>query len=129
MSAHRNVWSVCHVWRGPTVAELALMKFASLSATRFLCAAALCVLATIAHAAEVMPPKPELYFNDYAKVVSTPVAQKLDRQLEDFEKATSIQVVVAIFPKMDSPSSLEDYVHRMSDLPGLEHPVHVILQR
>jgi uncharacterized protein len=60
-----------------------------------------------------MPPPPARYFNDYAGVVSAPVADRLNRQLEDFEKSTSSQVVVAIFSKMESPSSVEDYVHRM----------------
>ena len=68
---------------------------------------------TLLRAAEVMPPAPTLYFNDYAHVVSAPAADRLNRQLEDFEKATSSQVVVALFPKMESPSSIEDYVHRM----------------
>ncbi len=60
-----------------------------------------------------MPSVPAHYFNDYAQVVSAPAADRLNRQLEDFEKATSSQVVVGVFPKMESPSSIEDYVHRM----------------
>ncbi len=65
-------------------------------------------------AAEVMPPKPARYFNDYAGVVSSGTAQKLNQQLEDFEKATSSQVVVAVFPKMQSGSSIEDYTIRIA---------------
>jgi len=64
-------------------------------------------------AAEVMPPKPANYFNDYAGVVPAAVAQRLNRTLEDFEKATSSQVVVAVFPKLETDSSLEDYTHRI----------------
>lgn len=60
-----------------------------------------------------MPPRPALYFNDYAKVVSPATAGQLNKTLEDFEKATSSQVVVAVFPKMQSPSSIEDYCHRI----------------
>ena len=64
-------------------------------------------------AAEVIPPAPANYFNDYAGKVSAATAQQLNRTLEDFEKATSSQVVVAVFPKMQSGSSLEDYSHRV----------------
>ena len=63
--------------------------------------------------AEVMPPAPVRYFNDYAKVVPAQAADRMNRQLESFEKESSIQVVVAVFPKMESLSSIEDYVHRM----------------
>jgi uncharacterized protein len=64
-------------------------------------------------AAEVIPRSPEKYFNDYAGVVSKQTAQNLNRQLEDFEKATSSQIVVAIYPKMQSGSSVEDYAQHI----------------
>ncbi len=64
-------------------------------------------------AAEVIPPAPPNYFNDYAGRISAATAQRLNAQLEDFEKATSSQVVVAVFQKMQSDSSLEDYAHRV----------------
>ena len=76
------------------------------------CAFAL-VLAASTRAAEVIPPAPPRYFNDRAGVVSQQVAQGLNRQLEEFEKATSSQIVVAIYPKMQSGSSLEDYAQRI----------------
>jgi hypothetical protein len=47
-------------------------------------------------AAEVIPPKPERYFNDYAGVASLAVQQRLDRQLEDLEKTNSTQIIVVI---------------------------------
>ena len=72
---------------------------------------ALCAATT--WAAEVMPPAPKDHFNDFAHVVSSQTAQTLNRVLEDFEKQTSSQVVVAVFPTMQSPSSIEDYVHRI----------------
>jgi uncharacterized protein len=65
-------------------------------------------------AAEVIPPSPSLYFNDYANVVSSGTAEQLNQKLADFEKATSDQVVVAIFPKMESDSSIEDYTVRVA---------------
>jgi uncharacterized protein len=66
------------------------------------------------NAAEVIPPPPERYFNDYAKVISPPVSQQLNAQLEQFERDTSNQIVVAIFPKMQSDSSIEDYTVRVA---------------
>lgn len=70
-------------------------------------------------AAEVMPPKPARYFNDYAKVISPATADQLNAELESFERATSSQVVVALFPKMQSNSSIEDYCHRIYESWGI----------
>ena len=67
-----------------------------------------------AFGAEVMPQKPARYFNDYAGVVSVPVQQELDRKLEAFEKSDSTQVIVAIYPKMQSDSDVADYTQRVA---------------
>jgi uncharacterized protein len=64
-------------------------------------------------AAEVMPPAPPRYFNDYSLTVSGPVVEELDKQLADFERQTSSQIVVAIFRKADTDSSIQDYSHRI----------------
>jgi uncharacterized protein len=65
-------------------------------------------------AAEVIPPKPDKYFNDYAGVISPATAARLNQRLEEFERASSSQVVVAIYPKMESDSSIEDYTVRVA---------------
>ena len=65
-------------------------------------------------AAEVIPPAPRLYFNDYADVVSADTAAQLNQTLENFEKDNSSQIVVAVFPKMQSDSSIEDYTVRVA---------------
>lgn len=65
-------------------------------------------------AAEVIPPAPDRYFNDYAHVVDPGTAQQLNSQLEQFEKETSNQILVAVFPKMQSDSSIEDYTVRVA---------------
>lgn len=65
-------------------------------------------------AAEVMPPAPAKYFNDYAQVVSTDTAAQLNQALENFEKESSSQILVAVFPKMQSDSSVEDYTVRVA---------------
>ena len=74
---------------------------------------------TSLHAAEVIPPKPSAYFNDYAGVVSKEAAHRLNEQLAQFERETSNQVVVAIFPKMQSDSSIEDYGQRVAQAWGV----------
>jgi uncharacterized protein len=65
-------------------------------------------------AAEVIPPAPTRYFNDYARVVSPATAERLNSMLEDFERESSSQIVVAVFPKMQSDSSIEDYTVRVA---------------
>lgn len=76
--------------------------------------ALLFVASTHGFAAEVIPPKPAGYFNDYAGVVSKEAASRFNEQLAQFERDTSNQVVVAVFPKMQSDSSIEDYTHRVA---------------
>lgn len=72
-----------------------------------------------AGAAEIIPPKPEHYFNDYAGVVSRGVADRLNTQLAEFERDTSNQVVVAVYRKMQSESSIEDYTRRVAQAWGV----------
>jgi uncharacterized protein len=67
-----------------------------------------------ASAAEVIPPAPARYFNDYANVVSSATASRLNQTLEDFERATSSQIIVAVFPKMQTDSSIDDYTVRVA---------------
>ncbi len=65
--------------------------------------------------AERIPPAPPRYFNDYAGVVSRPVADQLNTQLEQYERASSNQLLVAIYPKMESDSSVQDYTVRVAE--------------
>lgn len=67
-----------------------------------------------AFAAEVIPPAPTKYFNDFANVVAPPTAASLNQTLEDFERQTSEQIVVAVFPTMQTDSSVEDYTLRVA---------------
>ena len=70
--------------------------------------------ASILSAAEVVPAPPQQYFNDYAHVVSAGTATRLNQQLEQFERDTSSQILVVIYPKMQSDSSIEDYTVRVA---------------
>jgi uncharacterized protein len=69
--------------------------------------------------AEVMPGKPANYFNDYAHAVQPGVAESLDRQLAQFERDTSNQLLVAIYATLQTDSSLEDYTQRVTDSWGV----------
>src|SRR5207245_324660 len=77
------------------------------------------LFAVSSHAAEVIPPKPDRYFNDYAGVVSKEAAYRFNEQLAQFERETSDQVVVAIFPKMQSDSDVADYTQRVAQAWGV----------
>ncbi|MBC7367821.1 MAG: TPM domain-containing protein [Undibacterium sp.] len=66
-----------------------------------------------ARAAEVIPPAPRDHFNDYAGVVRADTARQLNAELTQFERDTSNQLIVAIFPRMQSDSSIEDYTARV----------------
>ena len=79
----------------------------------------LVLLSSFARAAEVIPPAPQNHFNDYAGVVSAGTANQLNTELAQFERDTSNQLVVAIFPHMQSDSSIEDYTVRVAQAWGV----------
>ena len=64
---------------------------------------------------ENIPPRPTRHFNDYANVVSPATADELDATLDKFERDTSNNIRVVAYPKMLSPSSLEDYTVRVAN--------------
>jgi uncharacterized protein len=80
------------------------------------------LLAAVATAAPPPPAKPTKYFNDYAAAVSSSTAERLNRTLEDFEKQTSSQILVAIYPRLPPNAALEDFTLRAAEAwkPGLK---------
>src|SRR6202795_1830341 len=56
-----------------------------------------------------VPPKPPLYFNDYASLVDSATAQQLNQRLEDFERQTSNQILVVIYPNLPADAAIEDF--------------------
>jgi uncharacterized protein len=92
---------------------------AAIGALRFVLAVALSFCAETFFAAEVLPQKPARYFNDYARVVSSRTGETLNRQLENFERETSSQIVVAVYPKMESDSSIDDFTFRTAQSWGV----------
>ncbi len=77
-------------------------------------ATAFAIAAPLIRAAEVIPPAPTQYFNDYAGIVSQDTAEALNQKLDQFERDTSNQLVVAIYPHMQTDSSIEDYTVRVA---------------
>ena len=69
-------------------------------------------------AAERIPAAPARYFNDYAGVVTHATSDRLNARLEQFERETSNQLLVVVFPKMESDSSVEDYTVRVAQAWG-----------
>ena len=81
--------------------------------------AAIALVAISAQAAEVIPPKPPGYFQDNAGVVSKEAALRFNEQLAQFERETSNQVVVAVFPKMQSDDDVAAYTQRVAQAWGV----------
>lgn len=65
-----------------------------------------------------LPPKPAAYFNDNAGIVSAEVASRLNHRLEDFERETTNQILVAIYPKLPDGTFLEDYTIKTAEFWG-----------
>ncbi len=80
---------------------------------RLLVLAAVLAAALPLFAAEVIPARPDRYFNDYALATSFETREKLNDQLAQFERDTSNQILVVIYQKMESDSSVEDYCNRV----------------
>ncbi len=59
-------------------------------------------------AADVLA-KPRRYFNDYASLIDPKTAQQLDKRLEDFERQTSNQILVVIYPNLPADTAIEDF--------------------
>lgn len=81
-----------------------------------LCLQAALIFALVCTArGEKLPAVPDHYFNDYAHVVSSQAAQRLEKTLEDFERQTSNQILVAIYRTLDTESSMEDFTQRVAE--------------
>ena len=79
---------------------------------RFVVAAWAALASAVAARADIaIPPAPAHYFNDAAGLVSADDAARIDAKLADFDRQTSNQIVVAIFPSLPEPS-LEDFTVR-----------------
>ncbi len=76
------------------------------------------VLAPIASALAVSPQEllanpPKRYFNDYAQMVQPSTAASLESELANFERQTSNQIVVVIFPDWPADLVFDDYAQSL----------------
>jgi uncharacterized protein len=94
----------------------------------FLCLGAALVFAAFApksladdtnQTVEVIPPIPAHYFNDYASAVSPATTSRLNSLLENYERESSDQIVVAIYPKMQSSAPINEYTRRIANTWGV----------
>src|SRR4051812_44156540 len=74
---------------------------------------ALSVFAFSVSHAETIPPKPDKYFNDYANLVTPEDAHNFNEQLAQFERDTSNQFLVVVYPTLDSESPPADYCQKL----------------
>jgi uncharacterized protein len=74
---------------------------------------------TATRAAVTTPPSPAAHFNDYAAYVPVDRARALDARLAQFERDTSNQFVVAIYPRLPAGAALEDYTVRAAQAWGV----------
>jgi len=56
-----------------------------------------------------LPPKPNRYITDQAGVLDASTLPAINDQLEQFEKDTSNQIVVAIYPSLPPDASIDQY--------------------
>ena len=76
------------------------------------------VLLPIASALAVTPQElltnpPKRYFNDYAQMVTPGTAAYLESELENFERETSNQILVVIFPDWPDDLVFDDYAQSL----------------
>lgn len=76
------------------------------------CLALACLLAFIgnivAHG-QTLPPKPDRYVTDQAGVLDNSTVSTLNYQLEKFEKDTSNQILVAVYPSLPPDAEIAQY--------------------
>lgn len=71
------------------------------------------MLAAVLALALVIPPAPTARVNDYAGLLNAGERARLETALAEHERATSSQMVIAVFPSLDG-ENLEDYSIRLA---------------
>jgi uncharacterized protein len=84
---------------GPVRLALVFLVLAALPVGRLFAAVSL----------ENLPPKPAGYFTDQAGVVDAATASSLNEQLAQFERSTSNQILVAVYPSLPADADLDQY--------------------
>ncbi|SDT87160.1 uncharacterized protein SAMN05444156_0276 [Verrucomicrobium sp. GAS474] len=70
-------------------------------------------------AADAVPPAPAAWCNDYAGLLSPAAKARIDGKLRAFERETSTQIVVALFPALPDGGAVEDATYRMAQAWGI----------
>jgi uncharacterized protein len=73
------------------------------------------VLAPFASAAERIPPAPKRYVIDETGTLSSGAVNAINARLEQYERDSSNQILVAMFARMETDSSVEDYTVRVAE--------------
>jgi len=73
-----------------------------------------CLCTSVALAANI-PPKPTTYLFDPSHLISESDANQINRQLSQYERTTSNQILVAIFPDIPEGEALEDFTQRTAE--------------
>jgi len=69
-------------------------------------------MARAALAAEQLPPAPSAYANDYASLIPPQQLASWNESLKQFERDTSNQILLAIFPKLPTDTAMEDFTQQ-----------------
>lgn len=83
------------------------------------CAAIFALCLASVFGAESLPSAPKRYFNDYAGVIDAPSGARLNSKLEAFERSSSNQIVVAIYPSLPPNTFLEDFTVKAAQAWGV----------
>jgi uncharacterized protein len=86
--------------------------------TRWFASLLLAVIVTSAPAATPLPSAPADYVLDDAGVLSSAQTSVLAYDLKQFERETSNQLVVAVFPKVPDDYVMEDFTQRVAEAWG-----------
>lgn len=89
------------------------------TSVRFFAFAWLAFTLLVSAAPAAVPPPPAAHFNDYAGFIPADRARALDARLAQFERDSSNQIVVAIYPRLPDRTALEDYTVRTAQAWGV----------
>jgi uncharacterized membrane protein YgcG len=83
-------------------------------ATVSLCGILAGVIGLSAWGAEFVLPIPSHHFNDYAHAVSSGTTAELSQRLDQFQHTTGNELIVVVYPQVESEDSIPDYTARVA---------------
>jgi uncharacterized membrane protein YgcG len=82
--------------------------------TASLCGILAGVIGLSARGAEFVLPIPSHHFNDYAHAISSATAADLGQQLDQSQRAAGNELMVVVYPQVESDASIQDYAARVA---------------